>query len=54
MTAAMTSLAIGSDQVKGAENTFESLFFVGFLLFMMTLVLNVFSERFVRKVRKRY
>lgn len=54
MTAAMTSLAIGSDQVKGAEFTFESLFFIGFLLFVMTLVLNVLSERFVRKVRVRY
>lgn len=54
MTAAMTSLAIGSDQVKGAKYTFESLFFVGFLLFLMTLLLNVLSERFVRKVRMRY
>ena len=54
MTAAMTALAIGSDQVKGAENTFESLFFVGLLLFLMTLILNVASERFVRKVRQRY
>ncbi len=54
MTAAMTSLAIGSDRVKGAELTFESLFFVGFLLFLMTLVLNVLSERFVRKVRQKY
>lgn len=54
MTAAMTSLAIGSDQVKGAEFTFESLFFLGFLLFLMTLVLNVLSERFVRKVRMKY
>ncbi len=54
MTAAMTALAIGSDQVKGAENTFESLFFVGLLLFFFTLVLNVMSERFVRRVRQRY
>jgi phosphate transport system permease protein len=54
MTAAMTSLAIGSDQVKGAGNAFESLFFVGLLLFVMTLVLNILSERFVRKVRQRY
>jgi len=54
MTAAMASLAIGSDQVKGAEFTFESLFFVGLLLFMMTLVLNIFSERFVRRVRQKY
>lgn len=54
MTAAMTSLAIGSDQVKGQANTFESLFLVGLLLFLMTLVLNVVSERFVRRVRERY
>jgi phosphate transport system permease protein len=54
MTAAMTALAIGSDQVKGAELTFESLFFVGSLLFFMTFVLNLISERFVRRVRQRY
>lgn len=54
MTAAMTALAIGSDQVKGAGNAFESLFFVGLLLFLLTLVLNVMSERFVRRVRQRY
>lgn len=54
MTAAMTSLAIGSDQVKGEANTFESLFFLGLLLFVMTLTLNVLSERFVRRVRLRY
>ena len=54
MTAAMTALAIGSDQVKGADNTFESLFFVGLLLFVLTLLLNIVSERFVRKVRQRY
>jgi phosphate transport system permease protein len=50
----MTALAIGSDQVKGAELTFESLFFVGMLLFVMTLVLNIASERFVRRVRTKY
>ena len=54
MTAAMTALAIGSDQVKGAEHTFESLFFVGLLLFFATLLLNVVGERFVRRVRQRY
>ena len=54
MTAAMTALAIGSDQVRGVKLTFPSLFFVGLLLFFMTLVLNVISERFVRKVRERY
>jgi phosphate transport system permease protein len=54
MTAAMTSLAIGSDQVRGQEGTFESLFFVGLVLFFMTLALNLLSERFVRRVRQRY
>jgi phosphate transport system permease protein len=54
MTAAMTALAIGSDQVRGAKETFESLFFVGLLLFLMTLVLNIISERFVRRVREKY
>jgi phosphate transport system permease protein len=54
MTAAMTSLAVGSDQVRGVEGTYQSLFFVGLLLFFMTLALNVASERFVRRVRQKY
>ncbi len=54
MTAAMTALAIGSDRVRGAELTFESLFFVGLLLFAMTLALNLASEAFVRRVRRAY
>jgi phosphate transport system permease protein len=54
MTAAMTALAIGSDQVRGADLAFESLFFVGFLLFVLTLVLNLASEAFVRRVRRQY
>ena len=54
MTAAMTALAIGSEQVRGTDGTFQSLFFIGLLLFFMTLVLNVLSERFVRKVRQKY
>ncbi len=54
MTAAMTALAIGSDQVRGAALTFESLFFVGLLLFLITLGLNLLSEAFVRRVRRRY
>jgi len=54
MTAAMTALATGSDQVKGASDAFPSLFFLGILLFAMTLILNVASERFVRRVRRRY
>ncbi len=54
MTAAMASLAIGTDQVAGAGLAFQSLFFVGLLLFLMTLTLNAVSSRFVRRVRERY
>lgn len=54
MTAAMAALAIGSDQVRGDDYAFQSLFFLGLLLFMITLALNVVSERFVRRVRQRY
>jgi phosphate transport system permease protein len=54
MTAAMTALATGSDQVRGSDLAYPSLFFVGFLLFAFTLALNVLSERFVRSVRLKY
>ncbi|MCU0267355.1 MAG: phosphate ABC transporter permease subunit PstC [Acidimicrobiales bacterium] len=54
MTAAMASLATGTDQVKGASTAFPSLFLVGLLLFAITFVLNIIGERFVRRVRNRY
>lgn len=54
MTAAMSALAIGSDQVAGSTNAFQSLFFLGLLLFLMTLALNLLSDRFVRRVREKY
>jgi phosphate transport system permease protein len=54
MTAAITALATGSDQVRGAGAAYPSLFFVGLLLFLMTLGLNLLSERFVRRVRRRF
>ena len=54
MTAAMTALATGSDQVRGASLAFPSLFFVGLLLFAFTLVLNLVADRFVRSVRIHY
>jgi phosphate transport system permease protein len=54
MTAAITSLATGSDQVRSAGPAYPSLFFVGLLLFVFTLGLNLISERFVRRVRKRF
>ncbi|HJS26288.1 MAG TPA: phosphate ABC transporter permease subunit PstC [Actinomycetota bacterium] len=54
MTAAITALATGSDQVRGSGPAYPSLFFVGLLLFLMTLALNTGAERFVRRVRSRY
>jgi phosphate transport system permease protein len=54
MTAAITSLATGSDQVRGSGPAYYSFFFVGLLLFLFTLGLNMASERFVRRVRRRY
>ena len=53
MTGAISSLAIGSDQVR-AGFAFDSLYFVGLLLFVITFALNLMSERFVRRVRSRY
>lgn len=54
MTAAMAALGAGTDQIKGADAAFQSLFFVGMLLFLITLALNIASNRFVRRVRQRY
>ena len=54
MTAAMAALATGSDQVAGDNAAFQSLFFVGLLLFVITLVLNVVGDTFVRRVRQTY
>jgi phosphate transport system permease protein len=54
MTAAMAALATGSDQVAGDNAAFQSLFFVGLLLFVITLVLNVVGDAFVRRVRQAY
>jgi len=53
MTAAMTALAIGSEQVRGASLAFPSLFFVGLILFLMTLGLNLIADAYVRRVRRR-
>lgn len=52
MTGAISSLAIGSDQVQGSSLAFPSLYFVGLCLFVVTFALNVASERFVRRVRR--
>jgi phosphate transport system permease protein len=59
MTAAMAALGVGTDQVAGGGGTaagtaFQSLFFIGLLLFFMTLALNIFGDRFVRRIQERY
>ncbi|MFV0523680.1 MAG: phosphate ABC transporter permease subunit PstC [Acidimicrobiales bacterium] len=54
MTAAMASVASGTDNVAGAGPSFQSLFFVGLLLFIMTLVLNLIADVFVRRFRQEY
>ena len=54
MTAAMASLASGTDAVKGEALTFQSLYFVGALLFLVTLTLNIVADRFVTRVRQKY
>jgi phosphate transport system permease protein len=54
MTAAMASQATGTDAVVGEALTFQSLFFVGSVLFLITFALNVIASRFVRRVRVSY
>lgn len=54
MTAAMASLASGSDQVTGSGLAVASLYFLGIILFVFTLGLNVIGNRFVRKFRQAY
>jgi phosphate transport system permease protein len=54
LTGAMASLATGSDNVTGNSSAFLSLYFLGFLLFLMTLGLNLVGDIFVRRTRQRY
>jgi phosphate transport system permease protein len=54
MTAAMAALGFGSDQVAGDDLAFKSLYFVGALLFLMTLLLNFIGDRLVARVREEY
>jgi phosphate transport system permease protein len=54
LTGAMAALATGSDQVTGNTAAFQSLFFLGLLLFMMTLGLNLIGDVFVRRTRQTY
>jgi len=54
LTGAVASLAAGSDQVTGNSAAFQSLFFLGLLLFLMTLGLNILGDAFVRRTRQKY
>jgi phosphate transport system permease protein len=58
ITAAMASLASGTDQVAvetgAGAGAFQSLFFLGLLLFFVTLLLNLIGDLFVRRIRERY
>jgi phosphate transport system permease protein len=54
LTGAMASLATGSDNVTGNSSAFLSLYFLGFVLFVMTLGLNLIGDIFVRRTRQRY
>lgn len=54
MTAAMASLAVGTDNVVGEGLTVQSLYFVGLLLFLITLALNLIANRFVGRIQNKY
>ena len=54
MTAAMAALGFGSDQVAGSGLAFQSLYFIGFVLFVITFLLNLLGDRLVRRVREEY
>lgn len=59
VTSGIATLASGTDQVAGgagaaASSAYNSLFFLGLLLFIVTFLLNVVGESFVRRIRERY
>lgn len=54
MTAAMASQGSGTDNVVGEGLTFQSLYFVGLVLFILTLGLNVIASRFVNRIQEKY
>ncbi len=54
LTSAMAALGLGTDQVAGNNLAFQSLFFLGALLFAMTLVLNMVGDVIVRRLQNRY
>lgn len=54
ITAAMAALSTGTDQAVGGQAAFQSLFFLGLVLFVVTFALNQFGDYFVRRTRLRY
>lgn len=52
LTAAMATQAQGTDRVVGEALTFQSLYFVGAVLFVLTLALNLAADRLVRRFRQ--
>ncbi|WP_419551502.1 phosphate ABC transporter permease subunit PstC [Candidatus Poriferisodalis sp.] len=54
ITSAMAALGLGTDQVAGNDLAFQSLYFLGALLFVITLVLNMAGDVIVRRLQNRY
>ena len=54
LTGAVASIASGTDQVAGAAEAFNSLYFVSLILFVITLGLNIVGGRLVRSRREKY
>ena len=52
MTGFIANAALGDSRVGSLE--YDTLFAVGLLLFVMTLIMNVISIRLVRKYREAY
>jgi phosphate transport system permease protein len=50
----IVSLAYGGDENPADEAAKQSLYFLGFLLFLFTMTLNVIGDRFVRRTRQKY
>ena len=53
-TSAMAALGLGTDQVAGSTLAFQSLYFLGALLFAITLVLNMLGDVIVRRLQNKY
>jgi phosphate transport system permease protein len=54
ITGAMASLGAGTDEVAGSGIAFQSLYFLGAVLFTLTLLLNLISDVVVRRFRQVY